>query len=82
MTTATAAMMKQDQDARDDNRLNQIFSHFLEAYKPKDPRDALDFEMSLHHLVRAVYAEAAKPYEKILMGAVALQPLGGFIVKD
>lgn len=68
--TATEALMKESRDRLDNNILNHFLEHFLKKYKPKDAHEAFDFEVALHQIVRATYAEAVKPYEKILSAAV------------
>jgi len=69
MTTATeaAATMR---DENQDRMLDHMFRHFIKIYEPEDRRERLDFEMELHRLVRAIYSEASKPYERILSAGV------------
>ena len=69
MTTATeaAATMRDENQAR---MLDHMIRHFIKTYEPEDRRERLDFEMELHRLVRAIYIEASKPYERILSAAV------------
>jgi hypothetical protein len=63
-------IMEESQDEMDNNRLNHTIDYFLKTYKPKDEYEAYEFEVSLHNLVRAIYVEASKPYQKILSSAV------------
>ena len=77
--TATEALMKQQDEERDNNRLNQMVRAFIKRYQPEDRRDSLDFEMYLHEIVRATYREATKPYEKIMSSAVQGMSLQNFL---
>lgn len=75
MTTATEIRAMGEE--RDSNRLDMAIRDFIKRYEPEERRDRLDFEMALHHLVRQIYQEASKPYEKIMSAAVqgmSLQP--------
>lgn len=74
MTTATELSMKPFNEMRDEHILDQRFEHFLKRHKPSDPRDAMDFEVELHSLVRAIYAEATKPYEKTMSSMLRALP--------
>ena len=79
MMTATEALMKQQDEERDNDRLNTMVRAFIKRYQPEDRRDSLDFEMYLHEIVRATHREAVKPYEKILSSAVQGMSLQSFL---
>lgn len=66
MTTATDQAIRDHQERQDADGLNSMVRNFTKRFEPEERRDRLDFEMELHQLVRAIYREAAKPYEKIL----------------
>lgn len=62
---------KIDQE-RAERELDGMIRYFLKRYEPEERRDRLDFEADLHRIVREIYREASKPYEKALMGASLL----------
>lgn len=74
--------MKTFDEARDENALNHRFEYFLKRHKPKDPRDAMDFEVELHSLVRAIYAEATKPYHKTMSDMLCVMPMPPIFIKE
>lgn len=70
----TTELMREDQDERDTNLLNMAIRDFIKRFEPEERRDRLDFEMALHHLVRQIYREASKPYERAISLSLALTP--------
>lgn len=74
MQTATEMMKAKDED-RDNERLNFYIRAFIKNFEPEDRNERLDFEMALHHLMREVYREASKPYERALTASVLMSPL-------
>jgi hypothetical protein len=42
--------------------LNEAIELFSKRFRPRDERVAYDFDSGLHSIVRAIYAEAVRPY--------------------
>jgi len=80
--TATETKIKDMTDWRDERMLDDQIGYFLRTFKPKDPRDAYDFEVALHSIMRSVYRDASKPYEKILSSAWQVAMAQPLFVKD
>ncbi len=80
MITATEAL-KNQQDSRDEHVLNLRMEDFLKKYKPRESYAATHFEVDLHSLVRAIFAEATKPYEKILAASWSARPMETLFIK-
>lgn len=55
-------------------RVSAYARDFIRRYEPEDTRLRRDFEADLFHLVMLVHAEAAKPFERIISGAVMKMP--------
>lgn len=47
---------------RDELFLNARIATFSERYRPKDQYEAQEFDVALHSIVRAIYAEAVRPF--------------------
>lgn len=80
--TATEAALKRDEEAIANNRINRMIRDFIKAYEPEERRDRLDFEMHFHEIIREIYREAAKPYEKALLGAACISTPAKIIVSS
>ena len=83
MTNISATMMRErDEDSeRANHMLNARIEYFLKRFSPKDRHDSYDFEVRLHEIVRAIYIEAARPYEKIISSGFLLGTAQPFIPK-
>ena len=78
--TATETLQRQE-DERLNSNLNEQIRYFLKRFEPEDRRDRHDFEMFLHEIVRTIYREASRPYERALLGAALIRPLDQLIIK-
>lgn len=67
-------LSEQYDDKVSNDSLNRAIRAFIKRFEPEDRRERYDFEMALHEIVRAIYREAVKPYEKALLGAAMLKP--------
>lgn len=61
--------LEQAENERSKRMLDTQIDHFILNYAPKDdPYYTRRFHVELHSLVRAIYDEATKPYQKIIGG--------------
>lgn len=63
-TTATAIAAREGADRNE--RLNRSIAEFIKRYAPDDRDEAAYFNMHLHEIVRAVYADMTTPVERAL----------------
>ena len=64
MTDKTAFQAAQDE--LQETRLNREIHHFFERWTPKDPREAVEFQMAFHSVTRAIYADMQRPVSAVL----------------
>ena len=76
-----ADSLNKDRIERNEQILDHMLEYFIKTWAPKDERDALDFHIQLHRIVRATFNCAQEPYIKQLSALYATLPMPSYFLE-